>query len=455
MNKKKEKSLIERIENKKIFGFTLIELLAVIIILGVLMIIAIPSVTEYISSSRKSAYITTAGQFISGARTKINAAEIPMYDVEATYYVPTSCIHLEKGGSSPFGEIEEGYIVVTYDGHGYDYYFTVRDSSKQGILLTDDELLDTDRIITGLNDINEFVAIEGREKILIVQDCGSTFAEYPALDTIPENGKLDEIPENVAPPEPTPEPDPEPEPEPEPEIPISVGLSLNRNYDTAKLTVNLSNVDADDYSLKIDYYIKLASDDDSLYVKKSSQTITSGVTNSYTYNDVVYSSSYMLKVVVTDSKGGSVSNTITAGTWCFLAGTQVLTESGLKNIEDIKIGEYVYSINMDTNERELKRVTYLYKGETDEIYEITIGDEVIKTTPKHEFYIVDKGWIRAYDLEVGDRIVSTGEEAMIITEIVHKKNQDLIPVYNITVEGNHNYLVTKYRLLVHNAPSPT
>ena len=36
--------------NKK--GFTLIELLAVIIILGVLMIIAIPSVTQYISNSR-------------------------------------------------------------------------------------------------------------------------------------------------------------------------------------------------------------------------------------------------------------------------------------------------------------------------------------------------------------------------------------------------------------------
>lgn len=35
---------------KKKNGFTLIELLAVIIILGILMIIAIPSITKYISS---------------------------------------------------------------------------------------------------------------------------------------------------------------------------------------------------------------------------------------------------------------------------------------------------------------------------------------------------------------------------------------------------------------------
>ena len=37
--------------NKK--GFTLIELLAVIIILGILMLIAIPSVTNYINNSRQ------------------------------------------------------------------------------------------------------------------------------------------------------------------------------------------------------------------------------------------------------------------------------------------------------------------------------------------------------------------------------------------------------------------
>ena len=41
-------------------GFTLIELLAIIIILGVLMIIAVPAVTKYINDSRKSTYVNTA-----------------------------------------------------------------------------------------------------------------------------------------------------------------------------------------------------------------------------------------------------------------------------------------------------------------------------------------------------------------------------------------------------------
>jgi len=187
------KKIIKKMKKKKVFGFTLIELLAVIIILGVLMIIAIPSVTEYIQTSRKNSYITTAGQFINGARNKVNSAEMPMYDVEATYYVPTSCIHLEKGGTSPFGEIEEGYIVVTYDGRGYDYYFTVRDDSQMGIYLTYEDLLDDESVKTGVKTLDTSIAIGEKNKIVKIDDsCSVENAEtYVATSSITERGKVD------------------------------------------------------------------------------------------------------------------------------------------------------------------------------------------------------------------------------------------------------------------------
>ena len=440
--KKKENNISKRKKKKK--GFTLIELLAVIIILGVLMIIAIPSVTEYISSSRKNAYVTTAGQYITGARNKINAAEIPMFNTEATYYVPTSCISLEKGGGSPFGDIEEGYVVVTYDGYGYDYYFTVRDSSNQGILLTDDSLLNIDSVQTGITDINELIGIEGKEVILISEDCKESFTEHVAVDTIPENGKLET--NNIEPPITPPTSD---------TTPINFTTITGVNSTFVTVTTNLTNVKEEDYPIKIDYYIKFSSEADSTYTKEHTTTLSTGTTDSYTYSMPQPYASYTMKIVVTDASNNESVAYETAGVQCFLAGTQVLTNNGLKNIEDIKMGELVYSINVDTNEKELKQITALYTGLTDEVYEITIGDEVIKTTPKHEFYIVDKGWIRAYALEEGDQIVSTGETPMVITKIVHKKNQEPTPVYNMTVEGNHNYLVTKYRLLVHNASSPS
>ena len=40
-------------------AFTLIELLAAIIIMGILVLIAIPAVTNYIRDSRKTSYINT------------------------------------------------------------------------------------------------------------------------------------------------------------------------------------------------------------------------------------------------------------------------------------------------------------------------------------------------------------------------------------------------------------
>ena len=117
--------------NKK--GFTLIELLAVIIILGILMIIAIPSVTKYINDSRKSSYIDTAKEIVSGARTLVNEGTLGMYDTNVTYYIPISCIKSENGTRSPYGEFDKAYVIVTFTGNNYNYYWVSRDETGQGI----------------------------------------------------------------------------------------------------------------------------------------------------------------------------------------------------------------------------------------------------------------------------------------------------------------------------------
>ena len=116
-------------------GFTLIELLAVIIILGILMIIAIPSVTSYINNSRKSAYVDSAREIVAGARNFVNEGKVPMYDTSATYYIKASCISTENGQKSPYGDFvdDETYVIVTYDGKGYDYYWVSRDTTGQGV----------------------------------------------------------------------------------------------------------------------------------------------------------------------------------------------------------------------------------------------------------------------------------------------------------------------------------
>ena len=100
---------------KKNRGFTLIELLAVIIILGILMIIAVPSVTEYISDARKKAYVSTISSYVQSVSVKMLAFGFDQKpSINQALLVPFSEIKMEKKAVSPYGKFleEQCYIIV-------------------------------------------------------------------------------------------------------------------------------------------------------------------------------------------------------------------------------------------------------------------------------------------------------------------------------------------------------
>ena len=164
-------------------GFTLIELLAVIIILGILMIIAIPSVTTYINNARKSAYIDTAKQLISSTRTFVNEGKVPMYDTEATYYIPTSCLKIENGNEAktPYGEFTKAYVIVSYEGTNYKYYWKSVDETGTGIKsITPVDELDNDLIVSDLkeSDIDDAEKLPGKNQIVKLNSSDCSTLEY-------------------------------------------------------------------------------------------------------------------------------------------------------------------------------------------------------------------------------------------------------------------------------------
>ena len=185
----------KKTNNKKKKGFTLIELLAVIIILGILMIIAIPSVTKYISDSRKSAYIDTAKEIVAGTRNIVNEGKLGMYDTNTTYYIPAKYVNTENSLKSPYGEFTDtsAYVGVIFDGQGYKYYWISVDDAGQGIdNVTPLDKLDTDLIKSDLKTDEIFDKVKttgiGERTSIKVLNLNGVWEDYSANDNVGEDG---------------------------------------------------------------------------------------------------------------------------------------------------------------------------------------------------------------------------------------------------------------------------
>ena len=116
----------------------------------------------------------------------------------------------------------------------------------------------------------------------------------------------------------------------------------------------------------------------------------------------------------------------------------------------------IYLFSRRIYEKELSKVADTIISYNNKIYEVTLeNNEVIKSTEKHQYFVLDKGWVRAYDLKVGDTLSSTIKGKLKIKNIKVVEYDKSIKTYNLTVDGIHNYLITEYEILVHNAPSPS
>lgn len=131
-------------------GFTLIELLAVIVILGVIMLIAIPSVTGYITSSRKNSFASTGANIIDAVRKyAITANGLPNYTGDKVVYRVVDengkiAVKLDSGGTkSAFGAAwMPGYnyvVIEATDNNNYNYYYAGYDASGNFIPLTPED----------------------------------------------------------------------------------------------------------------------------------------------------------------------------------------------------------------------------------------------------------------------------------------------------------------------------
>ena|GEM_PF-1515691 len=95
-----------------------------------------------------------------------------------------------------------------------------------------------------------------------------------------------------------------------------------------------------------------------------------------------------------------------------------------------------------------KEVVGLFQKQSDEIYSIHVGNEVIEATKEHPVWIDGRGWTEVKDLKVGDLLVTSDGRKIVIDKI--EKEARVTTVYNFEVADFHSYFVSNLGIWVHN-----
>ena len=391
-------------------GFTLVELLAVIAILAILVIIALPNVLKMFNDAKKNSFLTEAKTIYGEAGKKYISDSITSPGNNEHVYCKSKTDSLNPLSLSGRGI---NYYIKT-DSNGNVNTVVVWDDTRY--LAKKDSKIDVTSL-TESKDITDDIKNATCDNILeasgLIKKIDYSFTENDLLIDINDN------------------------------ISISFKDSVNINVlNSVKYKVDLFSKDYSDYQSDVTIYEETSTDKTNNFKITFANPIKTNFAASYTFKIYVYDENDNLIISKNINKY-----------YCFVAGTKVLTENGYVNIENIKVGDKVYSYNFNNNELELKKVINLINSEAKETYKMDIGDQTIEMSVRHELYIIDKGWTRAYDVKVGDKMISSDDKIVTIKKIDLVTYDTPIKTYNLTVEGNNNYFVTYSKVLVHNSPA--
>ena len=393
--------------NKK--GFTLVELLAVIAILALLVLVAVPNVLGMFNKTKKDTFLTEAKSIFKESASKYISDNMHNSN-EGNIYCKS-----ETDSKNPLDmEIGDTYYYIEKDSTGKTIKFVVWNSSGYVTKIVGDNVM--------LNDVTNDNMTESSVKNITCNN---------VLTSLDVDSKLTRT------------------------YAISASASSPSTYSTITVSIDSSSTTDEFNKVRYVLYRKNSSEN---FVKVNEFVQTNKNENfKLSYDDYDYEAvspwHLYYKVEAYTENNLKIGEKEFEKSYCFVAGTKVKTENGYKNIEDIKIGEKVYSYNLDTNELELKEVIDTIESSTIDTYKMTVGDKIVEMSPRHQIYIIDKGWTRAYDVKSGDNMLSINGKKIEIMNIEYKKYDEPIKTYNLTVEGNSNYFVTDIQVLVHNAGS--
>ena len=121
---------------------------------------------------------------------------------------------------------------------------------------------------------------------------------------------------------------------------------------------------------------------------------------------------------------------------CFMAGHKVITNRGIHNIEDIKVGDMVLSHDLTYN-RVYKILNHIHSGHI-LVFTVNGIDEPIICTPEHKFLTFEAGWVEAKNITFDHHIL-----------LANRKEDDFSSYSNIvSISVSENVVEVMYNLCV-------
>lgn len=148
------------------------------------------------------------------------------------------------------------------------------------------------------------------------------------------------------------------------------------------------------------------------------------------------------------------SNCPVPGKVCFVADTPVLLCDGTtEDIEAIEIGDRVWSRDEETGEFGCRTVVGTKVTPDSRVLDLEVeraegSTETFGVTDEHPFWVRDRGWVAAGDLEPGDEVFTSRGGWVRVSGASWRAERQT--VYNFEVKGFHTYFVGLEKVWVHN-----
>ena len=136
----------------------------------------------------------------------------------------------------------------------------------------------------------------------------------------------------------------------------------------------------------------------------------------------------------------------------FVDGTLVWTRDGLRPIEDIRSGDTVWgqeAPERGAHAQGLYQVGKVFSHPVSQIVVLRVGNETIRVTPEHPFWVDGNGWVDAGQLRPGMRLAAADGSLPVVIE-VNEATTALTTVRNFSVVNAKTYRISALGLLVHN-----